>query len=332
MWFCNKFNDNTTKGLLDSNNVQSKYCTIYSFDDEENNTKRKNQFASFSKLCLKLCILGIIVIVNVCCSFESNEISKVNLIKKEYSRILSETEALENLKEESKNRKDDEEEVSLFDGSDDMGRTYDNDTCYQSRYNRSSIGDLIQVIKSTFGGEDEHLFQTCPDIFDELVKRSTWERLELDLYETEISDYLTVTYDLSLNEKILTLSRLSNEEDLYNLWSEIMRNEERKFSFLRYHLYNYYYSLKNRSRVSREYSEKIWNECEETLKSLHESHESSIFDLFHKWINGSIHELSEFKVLVSAGRYSWRNLLKTGERECKKFMIKHYKGKTALRI
>ncbi|ETW36589.1 hypothetical protein PFTANZ_02713 [Plasmodium falciparum Tanzania (2000708)] len=289
MWFCNKFNDNTTKGLLDSNN-------------------------------------------NVCCSFESNEISKVNLIKKEYSRILSETEALENLKEESKNRKDDEEEVSLFDGSDDMGRTYDNDTCYQSRYNRSSIGDLIQVIKSTFGGEDEHLFQTCPDIFDELVKRSTWERLELDLYETEISDYLTVTYDLSLNEKILTLSRLSNEEDLYNLWSEIMRNEERKFSFLRYHLYNYYYSLKNRSRVSREYSEKIWNECEETLKSLHESHESSIFDLFHKWINGSIHELSEFKVLVSAGRYSWRNLLKTGERECKKFMIKHYKGKTALRI
>ncbi|EWC76603.1 hypothetical protein C923_02726 [Plasmodium falciparum UGT5.1] len=291
--------------------------------------KRKNQFASFSKLCLKLCILGII---NVCCSFESNEISKVNLIKKEYSRILSETEALENLKEESKNRKDDEEEVSLFDGSDDMGRTYDNDTCYQSRYNRSSIGDLIQVIKSTFGGEDEHLFQTCPDIFDELVKRSTWERLELDLYETEISDYLTVTYDLSLNEKILTLSRLSNEEDLYNLWSEIMRNEERKFSFLRYHLYNYYYSLKNRSRVSREYSEKIWNECEETLKSLHESHESSIFDLFHKWINGSIHELSEFKVLVSAGRYSWRNLLKTGERECKKFMIKHYKGKTALRI
>lgn len=133
-------------------------------------------------------------------------------------------------------------------------------------------------------------------------------------------------------KKILTLSRLSNEEDLYNLWSEIMRNEERKFSFLRYHLYNYYYSLKNRSRVSREYSEKIWNECEETLKSLHESHESSIFDLFHKWINGSIHELSEFKVLVSAGRYSWRNLLKTGERECKKFMIKHYKGKTALRI
>lgn len=299
----------------------------------------------------------------MCCSFESNEISKVNLIKKEYSRILSETEALENLKEESKNRKDDEEEVSLFDGSDDMGRTYDNDTwsvfneecgkrkpkkkplkkphplknnfesfSYQSRYNRSSIGDLIQVIKSTFGGEDEHLFQTCPDIFDELVKRSTWERLELDLYETEISDYLTVTYDLSLNEKILTLSRLSNEEDLYNLWSEIMRNEERKFSFLRYHLYNYYYSLKNRSRVSREYSEKIWNECEETLKSLHESHESSIFDLFHKWINGSIHELSEFKVLVSAGRYSWRNLLKTGERECKKFMIKHYKGKTSLRI
>lgn len=65
----------------------------------------------------------------MCCSFESNEISKVNLIKKEYSRILSETEALENLKEESKNRKDDdEEEVSLFDGSDDMGRTYDNDT------------------------------------------------------------------------------------------------------------------------------------------------------------------------------------------------------------
>ncbi|KOB87687.1 hypothetical protein PFDG_03825 [Plasmodium falciparum Dd2] len=248
MWFCNKFNDNTTKGLLDSNNVQSKHCTIYSFDDEENNMKRKNQFASFSKLCLKLCILGIIVIVNVCCSFESNEISKVNLIKKEYSRILSETEALENLKEESKNRKDDEEEVSLFDGSDDMGRTYDNDTCYQSRYNRSSIGDLIQVIKSTFGGEDEHLFQTCPDIFDELVKRSTWERLELDLYETEISDYLTVTYDLSLNEKILTLSRLSNEEDLYNLWSEIMRNEERKFSFLRYHLYNYYYSLKNRKQ------------------------------------------------------------------------------------
>ncbi|KYO00344.1 exported protein (PHISTb) [Plasmodium gaboni] len=364
MRFYNKFNVNPTKGLLDSNNVQSKYCTIYSFDDEENNMKRKNQFSSFGNLCLKLSILAVIIIVNVCCSFESNGISNVNLIKNEYSRILSETEKSEKLTGENKNGNDGETEVSTFDGSDGMGHNYDNNIwsafnevfgkrelppkkpkkphplknkwesldC-QSKYDGSSVCNLISAIKSTFGGVDEHLFQTCPDIFDNLLKRSTWDLLELDFYETELSSYLTVPHDLTLNEKILTLNSVfNNVEDLSNLWSDIMKHEEQKFNFLRYRLYNYYYGLKNRSRVSREYSEKIWNECEKTLKSLHENHERSIFDLFHKWINGRTHELSEFKVLVVAGRYSWRSLLKTGERECKKFMDKHYNGKIVLRV
>ncbi|SOV15277.1 Plasmodium exported protein (PHISTb), unknown function [Plasmodium sp. gorilla clade G2] len=171
--------------------------------------------------------------------------------------------------------------------------------------------ELFDLLNSTFQDNVYNIFKLHEILCCDLTNVSIWKEYELDLYDVKENGLYTNDKDIELNENILSLNSKKNDmSTLRDLWNQINRNEEKKISFLIYHLNLLYTNLKNKYDVSVYQSS---NELNNTYHKFltHKSYiKSYVKGIFNEWIKNSNMDIEEYRILIIACRLIWRKLKK----------------------
>lgn len=116
--------------------------------------------------------------------------------------------------------------------------------------------------------------------------------------------------DNSINNDIDSLDGRDNliRLKMYNIWLELMQNEQMKYYGIRHSLNKFYKNLNQKYNIKIESNDKALKECNEIICLSAHYLQRHLNNMFNEWFKKGFVSIGEFQNIINATRHGWKVL------------------------
>ncbi|SOV17166.1 Plasmodium exported protein (PHISTb), unknown function [Plasmodium sp. gorilla clade G2] len=162
----------------------------------------------------------------------------------------------------------------------------------------------IKSIMSNKYFDNENLYIKLRNNIKKNMEQNNYESIP---YSNEYSTTFYNEKDNIINNDIESLDARDNliRLKMYNIWLELMQNEQMKYYSIRHNIDEFYKNLNQKYNIKNESNDKSLKECNEIVCLSAHYLQRHLNDMFNKWFKNGFMSIAEFNNIINATRIGW---------------------------
>ncbi|KYN98306.1 exported protein (PHISTb) [Plasmodium gaboni] len=162
----------------------------------------------------------------------------------------------------------------------------------------------IKSIMSNKYFDNENLYIKLRNNIKKNMEQNNYESIPYS------NEYSTTFYNEKDNIIINDINSLDARDNLirlkmYNIWLELMQNEEMKYYSIRHNIDEFYKNLNQKYNIKKDSNDKALKECNEIVCLSAHYLQRHLNYMFNKWFNTGFMSIAEFNNIINATRIGW---------------------------
>ncbi|SCQ12599.1 Plasmodium exported protein (PHISTb), unknown, putative [Plasmodium gaboni] len=169
--------------------------------------------------------------------------------------------------------------------------------------NEENENEIKSIMSNKYFDNENLYIKLCNNI-KKNMEQNNYESIP---YSNEYSTTFYNEKDNIINNDIDSLDARDNliRLKMYNIWLELMQNEQMKYYSIRHNIDEFYKNLNQKYNIKNESNDKALKECNEIVCLSAHYLQRHLNYMFNKWFKTGFMSIAEFNNIINATRIGW---------------------------